>query len=74
VKLKKGAKFGNTYAKGNKGGGAPYGNQNATKHGLYSKYRNMEILLSLYPNARIPQLITPKVRHLLAYLTKYRKE
>ncbi len=46
---KGGAPIGNRNAIGNKGGGAPYGNKNAEKHGLYSRtyWRNVSIAIKL---------------------------
>ncbi|GGE47731.1 hypothetical protein GCM10011391_28130 [Pullulanibacillus camelliae] len=41
---KKGAPKGNINAKGNRGGAAPKGNQNATTHGLFAKYLPKETL------------------------------
>ncbi|WP_199425770.1 phage terminase small subunit [Thermaerobacillus caldiproteolyticus] len=41
---KRGAPKGNINAKGNKGGAAPKGNQNALKHGFFSKYLPQESL------------------------------
>ncbi|MGG3677501.1 phage terminase small subunit [Heyndrickxia faecalis] len=44
TKNKRGAPVGNINAKGNKGGAAPKGNQNALKHGFFSKYIPEETL------------------------------
>jgi len=44
TKNKRGAPVGNINAKGNKGGAAPKGNQNALKHGFFSKYIPQETL------------------------------
>jgi uncharacterized protein YjcR len=44
TKNKRGAPIGNINAKGNKGGAAPKGNQNALKHGFFSKYIPEETL------------------------------
>ncbi|ANB55970.1 ATPase subunit of terminase family protein [Anoxybacillus sp. B7M1] len=44
TKNKRGAPIGNINAKGNKGGSAPKGNQNALKHGFFSKYIPQETL------------------------------
>lgn len=44
TKNKRGAPVGNINAKGNKGGAAPKGNQNAKKHGFFSKYIPEETL------------------------------
>jgi uncharacterized protein YjcR len=44
TKNKRGAPVGNINAKGNKGGAAPKGNQNALKHGFFSKYIPAETL------------------------------
>ena len=44
TKHKRGAPIGNINAKGNKGGAAPIGNQNALKHGFFSKYIPEETL------------------------------
>ena len=44
TKNKRGAPIGNINAKGNKGGAAPKGNQNAVKHGFFSKYIPEETL------------------------------
>ncbi|OQM47525.1 hypothetical protein B6A27_00325 [Anoxybacillus sp. UARK-01] len=44
TKNKRGAPIGNINAKGNKGGAAPKGNQNALKHGFFSKYIPQETL------------------------------
>ncbi len=41
---KPGAPVGNINAKGNKGGGAPPGNKNAERHGLYAKFLPPETL------------------------------
>ena len=47
IPKKRGAPYGNSNAVGNKGGGAPLGNLNAEKHGLYTnlgyRWRMMEI-------------------------------
>lgn len=42
TKKRGGASNGNKHAKGNKGGAAPKGNQNARTHGLFAKYFNDE--------------------------------
>ncbi|AWP37782.1 hypothetical protein DXF96_00200 [Heyndrickxia coagulans] len=44
TKNKRGAPVGNINAKGNKGGAAPKGNQNAVTHGFFSKYLPQESL------------------------------
>jgi uncharacterized protein YjcR len=50
---RRGAPYRNKNAVGNKGGGAPKGNQNALKHGLFSKWLpNDEELQEIYTAAR----------------------
>jgi|GEM_PF-1562651 len=48
IPAKKGAPYGNTNAIGNKGGGAPFDNCNAEKHGLYSNVIKKTLLRDFY--------------------------
>lgn len=48
VPNRRGGQPGNKNAIGNKGGGAPVGNQNSIKHGLFSKYLPKETLEIVY--------------------------
>ena len=43
MKKKRGAQPGNKNAVGNRGGGAPYGNKNAMKHGIHSKFYDLTL-------------------------------
>lgn len=75
TKERGGASNGNKHAVGNKGGAAPKNNQNALKHGLYSKYmpdETLEIMNSM-KEMSAPDLIWNQIQIQYAAIIRAQK-